>query len=125
MEEFEEAAAKTLTDKTNDFYGYVARGKRSEEILKRHDVECDEIGPAVPDPAEAVVDELARLLSEGRSLHPHLTGGEGFRVHEWATTGAGTTLGVGQAVTVGRTRPCSPSLACPASSEEEWTCSAG
>lgn len=38
---------------------------RAKDILKRHNVECDEIGRAVPDPAEAVVVEPAHLLGKG------------------------------------------------------------
>ena len=37
---------------------------RAKEILKRHDVECYEIGRAVPDPAKAVVVEPANLLGK-------------------------------------------------------------
>ena len=37
---------------------------RAKEILKRHDVECYEIGRAVPDPAWAVVVEPANLLGK-------------------------------------------------------------
>jgi phosphoribosylformylglycinamidine cyclo-ligase len=43
---------------------------RALEILKRHDVECSEIGRVVTEPRQAVVVERAGLIGEGSRFRP-------------------------------------------------------